>query len=173
MSNAAQRILRNLEQATTTKIKPSQRKDLQECVTQFGNHLHQMRYARYIDNGIPIGSGVTEAACETLGQTRVVLFGNSLDPKRCTNRPKPASPRPRRNSSGKRSTSVAFLNYPNNGPHPNVAARDAGPDSNRVIISIAIVKSRTTVIQTLKIERACAREEALLFWIVLSLRRKA
>src|SRR6516162_7435599 len=60
--HAAQRILRELEQAPTTKMKPDQKKDLQDCITYFGNHLHQMRYARYIENRIPIGSRVTEAA---------------------------------------------------------------------------------------------------------------
>ena len=64
--HAAQRILRELKQAATTKMKPDQKKDLQECITYFGNHLHQMRYARYVEKGIPIGSGVTEAACKTL-----------------------------------------------------------------------------------------------------------
>ena len=57
---------RELEQAPTTKMKPDQKKDLQDCITYFGNHLHQMRYARYVENTIPIGSGVTEAACKTL-----------------------------------------------------------------------------------------------------------
>jgi hypothetical protein len=41
-------------------MKPDQRRDLQDCITYFSNHLHQMRYARYVENAIPIGSGVTE-----------------------------------------------------------------------------------------------------------------
>jgi hypothetical protein len=73
--HAAQRILRNREQATTTKMKPSQRKDLQEFITYFGNHLHQTRYARYVENGIPIGSGTTGAACKTLVKQRLCCSG--------------------------------------------------------------------------------------------------
>jgi len=72
---AAQRILRELEQAPTTKMKPDQKKDLQDCITYFSNHLHQMRYARYVENAIPIGSGVTEAACKTLVKQRLCCSG--------------------------------------------------------------------------------------------------
>jgi len=79
--HAAQRILRELEQASTTKMKPDQKKDLQDCVTYFGNHLHQMRYARYVENGIPIGSGVTEAACKTLVKQRLCCSGMRWTPE--------------------------------------------------------------------------------------------
>lgn len=73
--HAAQRILRELEQASTTKMKPDQKKDLRDCITYFGNHLHQMRYARCIESHIPIGSGVTEAACKTLVKQRLCCSG--------------------------------------------------------------------------------------------------
>jgi hypothetical protein len=69
-SCAAARILRDLEQVITA-MKPDQRNDLQDCITYFRNHLHQMRYAQCIENGIPIGSGVTEAACKTLVKQRL------------------------------------------------------------------------------------------------------
>jgi hypothetical protein len=79
--HAAQRILRELEQADTRKMTPEQSKDLQECITYFGNHLHQMRYARYRDNGMPIGSGVTEAACKTLVKQRLCCSGMRWTPE--------------------------------------------------------------------------------------------
>jgi hypothetical protein len=79
--HAAQRILRELEQAPTTKMKPDQKKDLQDCITYFGNHLHQMRYARYVENAIPIGSGVTEAACKTLVKQRLCSSGMRWTPE--------------------------------------------------------------------------------------------
>ena len=79
--HAAQRILRELEQAPTTKMKPDQKKDLQDCITYLGNHLHQMRYARYVENGIPIGSGVTEAACKTLVKQRLCCSGMRWTPE--------------------------------------------------------------------------------------------
>jgi hypothetical protein len=79
--HAAARILRDLEQAATAKMKPDHRTDLQACITYFGNHLHQMRYARYRENGIPIGSGVTEAACKTLVKQRLCCSGMRWTPE--------------------------------------------------------------------------------------------
>jgi hypothetical protein len=79
--NAAARILRELEHATTTKMKPDQKKDLKDCITYFSNHLHQMRYAHYVEIGIPIGSGVTEAACKTLVKQRLCCSGMRWTPE--------------------------------------------------------------------------------------------
>lgn len=79
--HAAARILRDLEQAATAKMKPDHRTELQACITYFGNHLHQMRYARYSENGIPIGSGVTEAACKTLVKQRLCCSGMRWTPE--------------------------------------------------------------------------------------------
>ncbi len=79
--HAAQRILRDLEQAATAKMKPDRSKDLQACITYFANHLHQMRYARYVENAIPIGSGVTEAACKTLVKQRLCCSGMRWTPE--------------------------------------------------------------------------------------------
>jgi hypothetical protein len=77
---AAARILRQLEQADSTKMTPDQHKDVQGCITYFGNHLHQMRYAHYIENAMPIGSGVTEAACKTLVKQRLCCSGMRWTP---------------------------------------------------------------------------------------------
>ena len=83
---AAQRILRELEQvATTRKMKPEQKKDLQACTAYFGNHLHRMRYAQYRENGMPIGSGVTEAACKTLVKQRLCCSGMRWTPEGAQN----------------------------------------------------------------------------------------
>ena len=79
--HAAARLLRDFEQAATAKMTPDQTADLQACVTYFGNHLHQMRYARYIENGMPIGSGVTEAACKTLVKQRLCCSGMRWTPQ--------------------------------------------------------------------------------------------
>jgi hypothetical protein len=79
--HAAHRILRELEQATDQKMTQGQRKDLEACITYFSNHLHQMRYARYVEQGIPIGSGVTEAACKTLVKQRLCCSGMRWRPE--------------------------------------------------------------------------------------------
>src|SRR6516165_9605292 len=65
----------------TAKMKPDQRKDLQDCITYFRNHLHQMRYAWYIEHRMPIGSGVTEAACKTLVKQRLCCSGMRWTPE--------------------------------------------------------------------------------------------
>jgi hypothetical protein len=62
-------------------MKPDQKEDLQDCITYFSNHLHQMRYARYVENAIPIGSGVTEAACKTLVKQRLCNSGMRWTPE--------------------------------------------------------------------------------------------
>jgi hypothetical protein len=58
-----------------------QKKDLQACITYFDNHVHQVRYARYVEQGIPIGSGVTEAACKTLVKQRLCCSGMRWKPE--------------------------------------------------------------------------------------------
>ena len=84
--HAATRILREFEKtATTTKMKPEQKEDLQACITYFSNHLHQMRYAQYREKGMPIGSGVTEAACKVLVKQRLCCSGMRWTPEGAQN----------------------------------------------------------------------------------------
>jgi hypothetical protein len=46
-------------------------------VTYFNNHRDRMDYARYLTHGIPIGSGVQEAACKTYVSLRHKQSGMS------------------------------------------------------------------------------------------------
>jgi hypothetical protein len=78
---AARKILNDLEQANTRNMTQAQKKDLQACITYFGHHLNQMHYARYLEHGIPIGSGVTEAACKTLVKQRLCCSGMRWTPE--------------------------------------------------------------------------------------------
>ena len=65
-------IMKLLAQKTLpVKIKES----LQTSITYFSNHQHQMDYARYSDEGLPIGSGVTESACKILIKQRLCNAG--------------------------------------------------------------------------------------------------
>ena len=43
--------------------------------TYFNNHRHQMHYPEFVAAGLPIGSGVTEAACKTLVKQRLCASG--------------------------------------------------------------------------------------------------
>ena len=56
-------------------ISKTVRDDLQSAQTYLSNHRHQMNYARYVAEGLPIGSGVTEAACKTLIKQRLCASG--------------------------------------------------------------------------------------------------
>lgn len=46
-------------------------KQIQEVLTFFLNHKNQMRYAEFLRQNLPIGSGVVEAACKTLVTQRL------------------------------------------------------------------------------------------------------
>jgi hypothetical protein len=48
---------------------------LESSMTYFENHISQMNYAQSIAENIPIGSGVTEAACKTLVKQRLCQSG--------------------------------------------------------------------------------------------------
>jgi len=49
--------------------------NLQAAITYFENHLPLMKYAAYVKDHLPIGSGVTEAACKTLIKQRFCCSG--------------------------------------------------------------------------------------------------
>jgi hypothetical protein len=49
--------------------------DLAAAVTYFSNHHKQMGYARRVATHLPIGSGVTEAACKTIVKMRLCRSG--------------------------------------------------------------------------------------------------
>lgn len=42
------------------------RKTLHQCAAYFRKHRRRMHYADLVERGLPIGSGVVEAACKTL-----------------------------------------------------------------------------------------------------------
>jgi len=51
------------------------KEDLQAALTYFKNHRQMMDYATHIEKNLPIGSGVTEAACKTLVKQRLCGSG--------------------------------------------------------------------------------------------------
>ena len=53
----------------------SKRKRLKTQLTYFRNQRPRMHYAQYIRNGLPIASGVMEAACKTLVTQRLKQSG--------------------------------------------------------------------------------------------------
>ncbi len=57
------------------KLSDQVRADLTSALTYFENHQHLMDYATHIEQRLPIGSGVTEAACKTLVKQRLCCSG--------------------------------------------------------------------------------------------------
>jgi hypothetical protein len=72
---AAARLLKEMEGMQAKPLTKPLREQLESAITYFRNHKHQMRYARYREDSLPIGSGVTEAACKTLIKQRLCCSG--------------------------------------------------------------------------------------------------
>lgn len=54
---------------------PEQKKALEDAQRYFRNHGHKMNYPRYLDMGFHIGSGIAEAACKHVIQSRFKRSG--------------------------------------------------------------------------------------------------
>ena len=61
--------------AKRRKLSKQIREELEAARTYFINHRQQMDYASFVTAGLPIGSGVTEAACKTLIKQRLCASG--------------------------------------------------------------------------------------------------
>lgn len=73
---AASRLLKKMQDLCKEKRLPEEAgKKLDAAITYFRNHKHQMNYAKYTLQALPIGSGVTEAACKTLVKQRLCNSG--------------------------------------------------------------------------------------------------
>ena len=72
---AATRIYKEMLHLAEKRLSEPIPEKLTSAITYFRNHKHQMHYARYRANNLPIGSGVTEAACKTLVKQRLCQSG--------------------------------------------------------------------------------------------------
>ena len=69
---SATRILNELKDKLKGKKLPKQAKEtLQKTITYFTNHKAKMTYHKHVKLNMPIGSGVTEAACKTIVKQRM------------------------------------------------------------------------------------------------------
>jgi hypothetical protein len=71
---AAEALLAELEQALALG-RASGRQALEKAISYFRNHLPRMNYALHLAMGLPIGSGVTEAACKSIVKERMCGSG--------------------------------------------------------------------------------------------------
>lgn len=72
---AAQAILTELESLASRDLKETAREGLDKATTYFRNQQGRMDYAWRTQAKLPIGSGVTEAACKTLVKMRLCRSG--------------------------------------------------------------------------------------------------
>ena len=74
--NAAKDILNEMtEILCEKKFTKSIQEKLESAITYFSNNLPKMDYSKHINQNLPIGSGVTEAACKTLIKQRFCCSG--------------------------------------------------------------------------------------------------
>jgi hypothetical protein len=73
---AAGRLLTELQEFNSnSKLKKESKEDLKRVITYFENNKTLMNYADAVENGFPIGSGVTEAACKVIVKQRLCSAG--------------------------------------------------------------------------------------------------
>ena len=81
--NMAERLIAEMETLSGKKsLTKTIRNDLLAALTYFINHRHMMDYATQTAKNLPIGSGVTEAACKTLVKQRLCCSGMRWKHKR-------------------------------------------------------------------------------------------
>ena len=73
--NGAKELLKDMKKKYKTLLDVPQKEALQTAICYYQNNLHRMDYAKYIKEGYPIGSGVTEAACKAVVKQRVSASG--------------------------------------------------------------------------------------------------
>ena len=75
-SKAAEELIAEMEQLAKKKsLSKTTKENLLAALTYFINHRHMMDYATQVKKQLPIGSGVTEAACKTLVKQRLCGSG--------------------------------------------------------------------------------------------------
>ena len=72
---SAARLLKEMETLAEKRLSAPVREKLEAAITYFRNSKHQMNDGHYRTHALPIGSGVTEAACKTLVKQRLCRSG--------------------------------------------------------------------------------------------------
>jgi len=75
VDNGASQILTEIKTFRPKKLKKDVKEKLESAITFFDNNEHQMDYAQSVRKNLPIGSGVTEAACKTVVKQRLCQSG--------------------------------------------------------------------------------------------------
>ena len=72
---AAKKLLEEMKDLRKKRVSKEKKEKLETSITYFSNHHHQMNYAEYEQKGLPIGSGITEAACKVIVKERLCCSG--------------------------------------------------------------------------------------------------
>lgn len=75
VEGSADILLEEMKVLTKKKLSKTVREKLDSAITYFQNHKHKMNYCHYLARNLPIGSGVTEAACKRLVKQRLCCSG--------------------------------------------------------------------------------------------------
>jgi len=76
---AAGRLIKELEKQRVNLDKTNfieRDEELRKVLTYYKNHKGKMTYAHFVKENLPIGSGVTEAACKTVIKQRMCISGS-------------------------------------------------------------------------------------------------
>ena len=71
----ATKLLAEMQSLPLAGLAETTQEELHKAQTYFGNHHEQMKYAERVAANLPIGSGVTEAACKTIIKMRMCRGG--------------------------------------------------------------------------------------------------
>lgn len=71
----AKKLLQEMQKLPTAGLSETVQEELAKAITYFSNHHQQMNYAERVEANLPIGSGVTEAACKTIVKMRMCRGG--------------------------------------------------------------------------------------------------
>lgn len=75
----AARLIKELEYQRSALDKKNfieRDEELRQTITYYKNHKNKMSYVRHLKENLPIGRGVTEAACKTLIKQRMCISGS-------------------------------------------------------------------------------------------------
>ena len=75
LKGAAGRILNELKDQLANVLSKNHREKLQKAISYFTHQKPRMRYYALVKQALPIGSGVTEAACKTIVKQRLCQSG--------------------------------------------------------------------------------------------------
>jgi hypothetical protein len=74
--DGVEKVIRSLKYHVS-RARKRRKERIEKQLTYFRNNRHRMQYAHYIEQSLPIGSGVVEAACKTLVTQRMKQSGMS------------------------------------------------------------------------------------------------